>query len=99
MDDINWQRNVGKFKVGDIIGGYNKGFWKIVGIDTRKGCSSSGEAHVCVSYNPETKKVGKSKHSWCSVFSKPASEVVKIQLESLQKQVDRLEKQAKALGL
>ena len=84
-EDINWKENVGKFKVGDIIAGYTKGFWKILKIDTRQGYSSSGEAHVCGSYNPETKKIGKATVSWCSFFSKPVSKEIENQREFLQK--------------
>lgn len=99
LANVDWKRNVGKFKVGDIISGCEKGFWKIVEIDRRKGFSESGEAHVVAFYNPETKKSGKPKFSWCCHYSKPVSEEVKRQRDILQKQMDKLEKQAKALGL
>lgn len=98
LANIDWTQNIGKFKVGDIIGGYEEGFWKIIEIDRRKGYSLSGEAHIVASYNPRNKKAGKAKFSWCSYYSKPASQEIERQKKVLQKKISELKKELKDLA-
>jgi hypothetical protein len=92
-----FKRNVGKFKVGDIIRGFGGGFWKILEIDSSG--EYSGESHTCVSYNHETRKYGREKTQWDSHFSGSALEEIKEQQQELKNKIVKLDKFAKSLKL